>query len=118
MAEALACRWALNMAMSLGLSNFCVSSDCLELVDASSKGFSEVHWSCSTILEDILDLSASAVGVSFSYECRKTNLATDWLAKTGDERMCPLGWVCAPPSSLCRILEMNRAFLEEDAGIG
>lgn len=104
--------------MSLGLENFSVNSDFLELVDAVKKGVSNVYWNCSTVLDDILSLLASCEGCDVSFVCRKSNLAADWLAKNGVEKMCLLGWVCTPPSSLCRILLLDCGLQDEATGVG
>lgn len=43
-------------------------------------------------------------------------MAADWLAKSGLKRMCPLGWVACPPSSLRSILCVDASFDAEGIG--
>ncbi|KAF7832314.1 putative ribonuclease H protein At1g65750 family [Senna tora] len=54
--------------------------------------------------------------VSFNFVGRCCNKATNWLAKAALGRICPVDWVCAPPSSLACILASDK--LGDRAGIG
>ncbi|KAF7814503.1 reverse transcriptase [Senna tora] len=116
MSEALAVRKALEMAVSLGFCNLMVESDCLNLIRSLNGDTSCGLWDCSAILDDILSLKASLGNVSFGWIPRSYNLVADWLSKAVVWRMCPLGWVSSPPSSLALLLAADLAVVRTGVG--
>ncbi|KAF7815391.1 reverse transcriptase [Senna tora] len=87
MVEALAVRQAVRMARDLELDNVVIESDCADLVNS--------------------------IGSDVNRQC---NLVADWLAKAAVRRMCPLGWVFSPPSSLASLLALDACGIR--SGIG
>ncbi|KAF7820889.1 reverse transcriptase [Senna tora] len=90
MAEALALRESLKTALELQLEDFCVESDCKELVLAVNKKDVDWDWQCSNIMKDILLLCGHLRWPSVLHVRRNANKAADWLARSVSLRMCPL----------------------------
>ncbi|KAF7843116.1 reverse transcriptase [Senna tora] len=103
-AESLALREALRLALDLQLVNFSVESDCNDLVKAINLKDVNWDWRCSNIVKDILLLCGRLNWPSIMHVKRSANKAADWLASVVSRRMCPLDWDVNPPSSLAEIL--------------
>ncbi|KAF7812949.1 reverse transcriptase [Senna tora] len=91
-------------------SRGCMLDGCSSSVFASSS-FMDIsgtgvasQWDSSIIVQDIVNLKDHFNSVSFRWIPRQCNLATDWLAKVAVKRMCHIGWVSSPPSSLALLL--------------
>ncbi|KAF7813703.1 reverse transcriptase [Senna tora] len=114
MTEALAIEAAMECVENFGIDVAIIESDCQVLINAIYSEAKEVDWKCSAIISNI-DLAKRLPDVSFNFVGRCCNKAADWLAKVALGRMCPVDWVCAPLSSLARILASDK--LGDRAGI-
>ncbi|KAF7840001.1 reverse transcriptase [Senna tora] len=115
MTEALAIEAAVECVENLGIDVAIIESDCQVLINAIYSEEKEVDWKCSAIISNIDLAKRRLLDVSFNFVGRCCNKAADWLAKAALGRMCPVDWVCAPPSSLARILASDK--LGDRAGI-
>ncbi|KAF7839752.1 reverse transcriptase [Senna tora] len=116
MTEALAIEAAVECVENLGIDVAIIESDCQVLINAICSEEKEVDWKCSAIISNIDLAKRRLPDVSFNFVGRCCNKAADWLAKAALGRMCPVDWVCAPPSLLARILASDK--LGDRAGIG
>jgi len=119
MSEALAMRLSCNVIRNRGRNKIIIETDCKVLLDAIQKRIEILDWRCSSILYDISQLSADIQSITFPCIACSGNKAADWVTKMAIKRMCPIGWVGIPPSSLANIL-VNDAMLAQHncKGIG
>lgn len=115
MTEAYALRMTTVMAISLGLENIVLESDCSELVDCVNNRLGG-PWDCKVIVDDIVNLLGSVSSVKVCHVDRSLNKVANWLAKSSLRGMCPLDWVFQPPSSLVSILAADLGFDSEGIG--
>lgn len=116
MAEAIALKKGLQIAMSLELSNCCFEFDCLSLVNSICCSFVCTDWRCAPIVDDIKFLASSSFGFSLCWISRDANLAADWLAKHVDTRMGPSGWVSNPPSLFLFVIARDASSAKDGVG--
>lgn len=105
--EALALLRAFLMASNLKIKHAIFETDCLELVNSIHSTGSEGDWRCGSIFADITSLLHANLDWKLSWIPRHLNHAADWVAKRAVKKMCPLDWVCTPPSSLALILSRD-----------
>lgn len=99
MAEALACRGGLILALELGVPNIVVETDCEELVQLWSMRSSQ-RSAVFGVLEEIFGLSLSFQRFSFTFANRVCNKVAHGLAKLVSGA-CMLGeWLNKLPTSV------------------
>ncbi|KAF7825298.1 reverse transcriptase [Senna tora] len=91
-------------------------SDCLVLVEDVNNNKCSGDWKSAMIVKDIVAKLSSLPNVSVHQVGRRFFVAADWLAKATLKRMCPLDWVCNPPSSLASFLDADLVFWKKGIG--
>ncbi|KAL4377090.1 hypothetical protein GQ457_02G030170 [Hibiscus cannabinus] len=102
-AEALAIRLGVTLALSVGLDNVIVESDCKEVIYRLISGVQSA-WESAAVEEDILSRISSLSTCSFSFVPRSCNRVADWVAKNISRGLCPRNWVSNPPPELETLL--------------
>jgi len=105
--EAIALSKACDMAVALSLDVCIFETDCRDLVLAVENNSFAAHWSCDALLSDISSFFSSHPRCVLKLVPRQANMAADCIAKLAARKMCPLGWVATPPSSLASILSAD-----------
>ncbi|KAF7815661.1 reverse transcriptase [Senna tora] len=97
-------------------SDVSINSDCLVLVEDANNNKCSGDWKSAMIVKDIVARLSSLPNVSVHHVGRRFSMAADWLAKATLKRMCPLDWVCNPPSSLASFLDADLVFWKKGIG--
>lgn len=117
-AEAMALHKACMMADALNLKDVVFEVDCKELVDAVTVCSSKASWRCNAVFSDLISFFGSHPHFSLKLILRQANMAADFVARLAARKMCPLGWVSSPPSSLALILSSDVSSGVDETGVG
>ncbi|XP_024195894.1 uncharacterized protein LOC112199065 [Rosa chinensis] len=103
-AEALAMRLGVLLALSLRASHFLFEVDSLQLVNLLSHSTTSTDWAVLPLVDHIRDLTVDLVSHSWVWTSKMANQAADHIAWLARRRQCPAEWVQFPPSSFSHIL--------------
>ncbi|KAL4335619.1 hypothetical protein GQ457_07G022740 [Hibiscus cannabinus] len=102
-AESLAIRFGLEIAIKIGLDHIQIESDNLNIINRIvSKNFSS--WETAAIEENIVALSCRFSSCSFSFILRCCNQTADWVARNFRTITCPEDWPVNVPPGLRTLL--------------
>ena len=103
MAEALAMKEGLSLAVHKGCNNVIMESDSLETVEACTGD--EVWWNeSSVIFTDCVDLDSSVQTIQFKYCPREANQVAHEIAKSSFSTRSSCNWDDEPPSFLLSVI--------------
>lgn len=111
--EAFACLKACDMATALALDFVVFETDCRSLYLAICDGVNSFDWKCEAIISDIRVSFSSNPNFSLRLISRHANMVADLVAKLAAKKMCPIGWVSTPPSSLAQVLSEDCLAVEK-----
>ncbi|KAK9042415.1 hypothetical protein V6N11_017490 [Hibiscus sabdariffa] len=102
-AESLAARLGLSIAIDASFSNVFMETDNADLASRlNAKSFSS--WETASIDRDIVNLASSFSSCQFSFVRRECNCAADWIAKAVRLERCPQDWISVIPEGLRPLL--------------
>ena len=105
MAEALALKRALMLAIDIGHDKVCFESDAQLLVNSILAQKPDMYdWRCRSTIQDIINTMASNVGFSVSFIPRYGNAVADCIAAEASKGVYPPGWVSQPSPLLLSLL--------------
>lgn len=97
-AEALALREAVAIAVNLGMSKVLFESDCLELVSACRK--ESKRGVIANIVQDILHMAANLNWYGFTWTAKEGNTVAHQIAKLNLRNLLPVHWRWNMPCAL------------------
>lgn len=106
MAEALAVREALALALNCNMGKTFIETDCQEVVRACRNEIKVGEIVC--IIKDIQSFKLVDPAIGLTWVSREGNQATHHVAQPGSRNTLSHFWCYDPPPSLCRILESDR----------
>lgn len=111
MAEALALREAVALAVSVSATDVVFESDCMDLIEACRNNKKKKELDC--IIKDIDELSKNFISKGFLWVNKNGNLAADMVANMASMNELNSNWVMYPPPSLMAVLDLERKRVED-----
>ena len=111
-AEALAARHAVKVAVEAGLRNVVLESDCLKLISHLSKGVTENN-GFDFVVKDILFLGSLCVSLSFNHVRRDGNRVAHKLAQMSKEFREMRVWIEDAPTEVWAFVNSDLISMNE-----